>query len=383
MKFAFIAFVFLHGMIHLFGFAKAFGLAEFDRIHQNISKFHGILWFVAFLLFALTGEALLTEYPYWHWLSVAAVVLSAALIITVWNDAKFGVIPNLIIAFVTLSAFSSEAFNRKIIAEIHGMIQRENNEQVFIIHEKQLERLPYPVSNWLRNSGIAGKEKTHTVWLRQRIKMKLTPAQKDWYDAGAVQFFTIDSPAFLWMVHMEILPLSEITGRDKFIDGKGEMRIRLFSQLDIVNRKGKNIDQGSMQRFLAEIAWFPSAAISPYITWEMIDSLSARATMIYNGTSGSGIFYFNPQGDFVEFRSLRYKDNGPDAKRYEWVVSVKEHSIISGLKIPAKLEVSWVLEGGKWTWLELDIIDIRYNDQEIISEIRNGEPSLYKANSLL
>ncbi len=71
---------------------------------------------------------------------------------------------------------------------------------------------------------------------------------------------------------MNMPPFIKITGRDKFVDGKGE-----------------KMDEGTLQRFLAEIVWFPSAALSQYITWEAIDSLSAKATMNYKGTNGSGL----------------------------------------------------------------------------------------------
>ena len=34
---------------------------------------------------------------------------------------------------------------------------------------------------------------------------------------------------------------------------------------------------------------------------------------------------------------------------------------MSGIKIPTKIEVTWMLENGSWTWLDLEITDIRYN----------------------
>ena len=83
--------------------------------------------------------------------------------------------------------------------------------------------------------------------------------------------------------------------------------------------------------------------------------------MDYKGTTGSGTFHFNQQGDFVKFSTLRYKDNKAGAQRYEWIVTVKEHSILNGIKIPTIVEVTWMLENGNWTWLDLEITDIRYN----------------------
>ena len=50
-----------------------------------------------------------------------------------------------------------------------------------------------------------------------------------------------------------------------------------------VDAKGKEIDQGALLRYLGEIVWVPSAALSDYITWEEMDSTTARATMSYEG----------------------------------------------------------------------------------------------------
>jgi hypothetical protein len=156
-------------------------------------------------------------------------------------------------------------------------------------------------------------------------------------------------------------PFIKITGRDKFMDGKGEMQIKMFSAINIVNEKGTKMDEGTLQRFLGEIVWFPSAAVSPFITWHAIDNHSAKATMDYMGAKGSGTFYFNEHGDFIRFSTLRFKGNETDTKRYEWVIDVKEHAIVNDIKIPVKMTATWKLDEGDWTWLELEITDKKYN----------------------
>jgi hypothetical protein len=51
-----------------------------------------------------------------------------------------------------------------------------------------------------------------------------------------------------------------------------------------------------MLRFLGEIVWFPSAALSPILTWEAIDGTSARATMRHGGLVESAVFAFSDEG---------------------------------------------------------------------------------------
>ncbi|MBD0851426.1 hypothetical protein HPE63_12170 [Maribacter arenosus] len=58
-------------------------------------------------MFAYTGEALLVENAFWPWTAFTAVLLSTRLIFTVWKDAKYGVIPNVIILLAALFHYLS------------------------------------------------------------------------------------------------------------------------------------------------------------------------------------------------------------------------------------------------------------------------------------
>ena len=44
-----------------------------------------------------------------------------------------------------------------------------------------------------------------------------------------------------------------------------------------------------MLRYLAETIWFPSVALSDYISWEKVDHYNAEATMSYGGVIASSI----------------------------------------------------------------------------------------------
>ncbi len=365
MKYLFVAFLFLHGIIHLFGFAKAFGLSQIDQINSGVSKVQGIFWFIAFILFSYSGEALLSENSYWHWIALLAVVLSVILIAGTWQDAKYGILPNIIICLAATISIYENAFNEKISKEI-SEITNNNYSIEHVIRQEQLETLPFPVANWLKKSGMVGKRMISTVQLQQKAKMKLNKEQKKWYNAVAEQHIATFKPAFVWKVELTIDSFIKIRGRDKLKEGKGEMLIKLFSVFKLAEEHGQKINESTMQRYLAEIVWFPSAALNPYIEWEAIDSLSAKAVMTYHGVSASGIFYFNKEGDFVRFRCFRYKENTFDAKKYEWIVDVLEYSEEAGIKIPVKTKVSWILESGLWTWLVLEITDIHYEHNEQI-----------------
>ena len=131
-----------------------------------------------------------------------------------------------------------------------------------------------------------------------------------------------------------------VVGRDKFIDGKGEMTIKLLSLIPVANAKNeKKVNQATLQRYLAEIVWFPSASLSQYIKWETIDDYSARATMEYKGTKGSGEFHFDKNGNFKKFVAMRYQDSN-DTEPTEWTVIATKIDERKGIKIPIECEAS-------------------------------------------
>jgi len=247
---------------------------------------------------------------------------------------------------------------KREISEILGKVQNTGSKTVL---EEDIRKLPAPVQNWLKASGTIGKPEIKSVFVKQSAQMKMKPGQKKWYQAEAIQYVTTGEPAFIWTVKMKMLPFIKIKGRDKFVDGKGEMLIKLNGLINVVNEKGEKMNEGTLQRYLGELVWYPSAALSPYIRWEAIDEHSAKATMSYKGTTGSGIFFFNEKGDFVKFSTMRYMGNKPGLKRYEWIITVNEYAEYDGIKVPAKMEATWKLDEGDWTWLRLDIVDIEYN----------------------
>ncbi|WP_103072164.1 DUF6920 family protein [Aquimarina sediminis] len=365
MRIVLIIIIGLHGIIHSFGFLQAFDLTEFNAISQPISKTYGLFWFLAFLLFAITIILILFQYNYW-WFSVfLAIAISQALIFHYWSDTKFGTIANAIILLATILRFSNFNFEKKIKEERKTIFESSQLKSQETISEKSLNDLPLIVQKWLNASRVIGNQYIYNVYLTQELQLKLNPEQENWSSGKAEQYFTIQPPAFNWNIITKMNSIVSVVGRDKFNDGKGEMMIKLLSLIPVANAKSnKKINQATLQRYLAEIVWFPSASLSQYIKWETIDDYSAMATMEYNGTRGSGKFYFDENGNFKKFVAMRYQDSNK-SEPTKWTVIATRIEELNGIKIPTECEASWELERGKWTWLKLKITDIRYNIKEM------------------
>jgi hypothetical protein len=139
------------------------------------------------------------------------------------------------------------------------------------------------------------------------------------------------------------------------------MKILLLGLIPVAKAgNDQKTNQATLQRFLAEMVWFPAAAARPYIKWKEIDPRTAEAKMTWGGTQGSGLFFFDENGDFRTFKARRFKDL-KDEEPSEWIVSCVRSEVVNGIRMPVECEVKWKTEAGEWTWLQLKVTKLVYN----------------------
>lgn len=360
MKIIFIFLLLLHGLLHLLGFFKALDLYEI-RSNLQISRSLGALWLLCFLLFLYVAWLHFFNKSSWGFFALAAVLISQSLIFLSWDATKFGSIVNLLILLISIPALGNLYFEKKVEKEVKALVERAEMPRTETISEKDISSLPPVVKNWLEFSGVIGKPPITFARLQQIGRMKTKPDGK-WMPFGAEQFIDVANPAFVWKTRVKAAPFFYLQGRDKLVDGKGVMQIKVLSLINVVNEgPGKKINESAMQRFLAEICWFPAAALSSYIHWEQIAHNTAKAGMEVQGESVSGIFQFSDAGEMLSFETERYYGGGEEAKKERWLIETLETKDLSGYKIPSKSKVTWKLPEGNFTWLELEITKIDYN----------------------
>ena len=198
--------------------------------------------------------------------------------------------------------------------------------------------------------------------MKQVARLRMQPSQKGWLTAAALQYTVIDQPGFIWSVDVAMNNIVQFRGRDLFIDGTGEMLIKLNSLINIVNARGGNLNEATMQRFLGEMVWFPSLAASPFVSWEQMDDSTVRASMSYGGTSCSGTFVIDEHGNVREFSAMRFFGDDPSGSRKLWRMKISRYGMFEGIRVPVEMSSTWKLDDGDWTWLELTVTDVSYND---------------------
>lgn len=365
MKIVLTLLLLVHGLIHIIGFISAFQLAKIDQLSQHIPKPIGVLWLLTTLLFVIAVLAYSFGKEFWPMVAIVGVLFSQLLVILFWKDAKFGTVANIIILLVSLPAYGHSRFRAMVKTEVAELFEESIPDNPQPSTQRNIEDLPPIVQKWINRSGIRGTTKTTSVRLKQVGQMKTKP-DGDWMSFAAEQYVNTTDPSFIWITKVQAMPLIYMDGRDKFKNGQGEMLITLLSLYKVVD-EGNNdkIDSGSMQRYLAEICWFPNAALEDYMTWESLGQNSARATITFAGKKASGVFSFSDDGDFVSFETKRYFGGDDDAKLETWFIEGIDYRVYDGIKIPSRCKVTWKLEKGDFQWLNLEITDLEYDRDDL------------------
>jgi hypothetical protein len=270
----------------------------------------------------------------------------------------------IIIAFIIVLAFIAAligkfSFDRMVSKEVMNLFKNAGKEKPEKISEADIARLPEPVQKYMRYTKMVGKDKIHTVRLKQIGKIRMKQDAK-WMPFEAEQYYTTDNPAFIWKANVKFAPLLWISGRDSFVNGKGNMLIKILSLIKVVDGAGPELDQGALCRYLNEMMWFPDAYLNSYIKWEPVDANSAKATMTVNGITASALLMFDSEGKLVDFIAERYMETTKET----WSTPVSGFREYSGIRLPAKGRAVWKLKSGNFCYIELELVDIEYNIAE-------------------
>ncbi len=273
-----------------------------------------------------------------------------------------GLLAVLVVLFVVVTTIAHNSFNQKVKAEVEALF-RDQMKSRDVVTAADLEGLPPVVAKWLSVSGVVGKERPATVRLRQSGEMRTTPEQ-GWMPFTADYYYTVNEPGFIWHANVQAAPLVHLSGRDQLSNGHGHMLIKLLSLITVADGKGKEIDQGSLVRYLAETAYFPAGALSDFITWEAVTDNSAKATISFKGITASGTFVFDDEGNPVEFTAPRYMEKNGQYSMETWRVLMQDYREFNGVVLPAKVEVFWDLSAGEFKWFKGELKEVEYNRPE-------------------
>ncbi len=254
-------------------------------------------------------------------------------------------------------------FDNQVKRVVAGMFAAGKAPKPGVISEADLAGLPEPVQRWLRYSQVIGKERVTAVRLKQEGSIRLK-AGGAWMPFSAVEYYTTDPPAFIWSARVKVAPLVWLGGTDRYEGGKGRMLFKLGWLYPVVDARGRELDQGALVRYLNETMWFPTAVLNPSIAWEVVDTLSAKATMSYQGETASAVFHFDPEGRFVTMTADRYMGLDKGFSLEPWATPITGYGEFQGVRVASQGEAVWRLKTGDFPYIQVKVTEIEYNKPE-------------------
>lgn len=359
MRIALLILVFIHGIIHLFGFMKAFGLSEMQQLTQAISKPAGIVWLLAFALFVLAGLLFAFKNSSWWLFGFIAVVVSQALIIYSWQDAKFGTIANVIILIACVIGYGTWSFYNKFQNDVKTALQQKEYFQNSLLTETDIQLLPEPVQKYLRYTGSVGKPKVNNFKIEFTGKIR-KDEQSEWMPFTCEQYNFLQTPTRLFFMKAKMKGLP-VGGYHCFKNGAASMDIRLFSIFKVQYMAGAEMDLSETVTFFNDMCVAaPPTLIDARIKWLAVEGNKVKASFTNNNITVSAWLYFNDKGELINFISEdRYA--GDTGKQYPWSTPLKDYHETNGYKLMGNAEVIYSYPDRDLCYGTFELTGIKYN----------------------
>jgi len=220
--------------------------------------------------------------------------------------------------------------------------------------------LPAPVRRYLAFALAPGQRPIVRARVRQAGEFATKPGK--WSPFTATQHFTIAPPGLVWDASIRMLPLFPIRVRDSYVAGVGRMFGRVAGLVTVVDMHGTpEMASATLQRWLAEAAWFPTALLpSATLVWTAVDDSTARATLTDGATRVSVDFHFGPGGEITGISTQRYRDANGTPVLTPWSGRFRDYRRIDGMMVPTRAEVGWVLPEGYAPYWRGHLSDFSY-----------------------
>jgi hypothetical protein len=228
-----------------------------------------------------------------------------------------------------------------------------------------VQSLPAPVQRYLRLAGVESRRAVRSARLRHVGTMTLSPGAKPVAIRGR-QYLSADPPGFVWWGRVRLAPGAWIDARDRVIGGVAGMKVMVESTKTLQDVTGPELDQGALVRMLGEMTWVPTAFVDGrYVTWEALDDARARARLRVNGRQVTAIFEFGADGMPARVTAERYRDlGGGKSALTPFVGTIAEWRQVDGLRVPFRVEGSWILEGQMYTFAQFQVESIEFDRPE-------------------
>lgn len=370
MSIALVILLSVHGLIHLMGFLKAFGLAALPQLAGPISRPVGVLWLLAAVAMLAAAVLFFASPRSWWAVAAAAVLLSQGVIFASWGDAKFGTLANIVVLVAAVLGFFSTGptslaadHEREVARGLAREASRPAPEPP--VTEQDLSPLPPQVQRYLRLAGVVGQPRVRSY------HVKMTGRIRGGADAPWMEF-TVDQRSFVepatrlffMRARMKGLPVAAL---HMYFGDQASMRVKVLSLISMVDVSGPELATAETVTLLNDMCILaPATLIDPTIRWESLDPSRVRATFSNAGNTVRADLVFNDAGELVDFVSDDRSALGADNKTFErqrWSTPLRDHRSFGPFRLPSFGEARHHPASGEYAYGQFEMREITYNER--------------------
>lgn len=253
------------------------------------------------------------------------------------------------------------------LAQFHADMEKKaakRKNSSGVCTKKEIEALPIQMQKYCKFIGLEGFERSKAA--------KISFSHTDFvFNVQSNQKLDMDYE--LWLLNEEperyaycssYLHGIPFDGIDYCLDGTyGGMKGFLAKKKQIFDVKSEQGYTAEMISWVAESAALnPTALLSKYISYEVVDEKHLKATISINGTSGSGIFTFNDEGAIVEFYSdeRQVEKIGNKEVYVGWRCDFGDYVDAGGIKTINRVKAVKLMPDKEVVYFDADDFNIEY-----------------------
>jgi uncharacterized protein DUF6544 len=346
------AFLAVHGLIHLMGFAKGFGMA--------------LVWLVAALVMLATAVMLLIGARGWWLVGACALMLSQAVIVSSWRDAWAGTIANVVLLVAVVYGSGTEGpwsfrarFERDVAQRLGQPIEMP------VVTEHDVAHLPEPVKRYLRAAGVVGRPRVVNYQVHFTGRIRSGP-DTPWMPFEARQQSFAERPGRFFLMHARMYGLP-VEAFHRLTDGHAAMQVKLAGTIPIADARGDAMDRSEAVTLFNDMCILaPATLIDRHIEWESVDGRTARARFRNGAHTISATLFFAEDGvlsNFVSDDRSRASSDGRTFTRLRFSTPVASYRNFGPARLATHGEARWTLPEGEFTYGEFDLQQVAYNVQ--------------------
>lgn len=273
------------------------------------------------------------------------------------------IITGLIIMSVLYVYVGGNKFRARVEQEAR-QISRIDSPAVRTYTAADLKLLPAPAQRYFRYALKDGQKHVGRVLISLKGTFKLKESDQ-WTPFEARQYSETRKPAYVWHATLRPLPYVWTEARDLFYQGRGSSVNRLYSAAELSYDSGREADLSALARYITEAPWYPTALLpSEHVSWQAVDSGSARAVFRYNGYIVSVIFTVNERGEIMKaMTGDRYRKVKGKHEQMPWTAQYMNYREIDGMRIPMKVETAWTFKDRSFVYARSSVGDASYDEK--------------------